>query len=65
MPGESIERVKAVPLQEKVQLVLDCLRSPEQKAQLCHAAGVSEATHAKWAETFLEAGEMALADLQC
>ena len=47
--------------EEKIRVVLACLRGEESIASLCRQEGISESLYYSWSKEFLEAGKRRLA----
>ena len=47
--------------EEKIRIVLECLRGEESIAALCRREGIAESLYYNWSKEFLEAGKKRLA----
>ena len=52
--------VRKYSAEEKIRIVLECLRGEESIAALCRREGIAESLHYKWSKEFLEAGKRQL-----
>jgi transposase len=52
---------KQYSAEEKIRIVLECLRGEESIAALCRREGVAESLYYNWSKEFLEAGKKRLA----
>src|SRR4029079_15686298 len=52
---------KQYSAEEKIRIVLECLRGEESIAALCRRAGIGESLYYNWSKEFLEAGKKRLA----
>ena len=60
---KDIRRVtrKQYSAEEKIRIVLECLRGEESIAALCRREGIAESLYYNWSKEFLEAGKRRLA----
>ncbi len=52
---------KQYSAEEKIRIVLECLRGEESIAALCRREGIAESLYYSWSKEFLEAGKKRLA----
>ena len=52
---------KQYSAEEKIRIVLECLRGEESIAALCRREGIAESLYYNWSKEFLEAGKKRLA----
>jgi transposase len=52
---------KQYTAEEKIRIVLECLRGEESIAALCRREGIAESLYYNWSKEFLEAGKKRLA----
>ena len=52
---------KQYSAEEKIRIVLECLRGEESIAALCRREGIAESMYYNWSKEFLEAGKKRLA----
>ncbi|OJV00316.1 MAG: transposase [Nitrobacter sp. 62-23] len=52
---------KQYSAEEKIRIVLECLRGEESIAALCRREGIAESLNYNWSKEFLEAGKKRLA----
>ena len=52
---------KQYSAEEKIRIVLECLRGEQSIAALCRREGIAESLYYNWSKEFLEAGKKRLA----